>query len=90
MHVYACTCNYDSGCMPLASLSRHSSIEFSVHSLTKESAELCAFVIDTRGSAKPAPWGHFSHAFGASDDPVTDSAIAERHAPPYLLTPNLL
>src|SRR5260221_4866551 len=53
-------------------------------------SELCAFVIDTRGSAKPAPWAHFSHAFGASSDPVTDSAVAERHAPPYLLTPNLL
>ncbi len=39
MHVYACACNYDSGCMPPASLSRHSSIEFSVHSLTKESAD---------------------------------------------------
>jgi hypothetical protein len=101
-------------------------------------SELCAFVIDTQGSAKPAPWAKFSHAFGApsapsasgapsapsapsapgdpdepaapgtssapgasgdpdepaapgtSGDHATDSAVAERHALPHLLTPNLL
>jgi len=69
-------------------------------------SELCAaFVIDTQGSAKPAPWAKFAHAFGApsasgdpdepaasgtSGDHATDSAVAERHALPHLLTPNLL